>query len=135
MLAVTMQDVTVNSFQENDAGTANLKLNSQSRKSEVWGAGLRAYVPIGGWIPWVRVTADKERRDDLRFVTATPVTMASGNSYDVPVLHGDNTRITTPVGVYGSIRPQVGLSLSYYNVSGRSGVKEDGVSGMLSYRF
>ena len=30
---------------------------------------------------------------------------------------------------------RIGVSLAYYKVSGRSGIKEDGVSGMLSYRF
>jgi outer membrane lipase/esterase len=136
-VSVTAQDVSVSSFSESaDAGSAALKIDSQRRKSEVWSAGVRASYAMGNWTPWLRVTADKERKDDPRFVTATPLSLiATGNSYDIPAYLADSNYVTTWVGIHGHLDEQIGLSLSYYYVSGRSGVKEDGLSALVSYRF
>lgn len=135
-VSVTAQDVDVSAFSESaDAGSAALKIGSQRRKSEVWSAGVRASYAMGNWTPWLRVTADKERKDDARFVTATPLSIATGNSYDIAAYMPDNSYVTTWLGVHGALDEHIGLSLSYYYVSGRSGVKEDGVSALVSYRF
>ena len=138
MVSVLSQNVQVNGFDEAASlGVAGLRIGSQSRKSEVWSAGARASCTcIAGWTPWLQVMADKERRDDARFVTATPLTMISTNSsYDIPAYMPDTSYITTSLGITGSIMPRVGLSLSYLNISGRSGVKQDAWGAMLSYRF
>jgi hypothetical protein len=88
------------------------------------------------WSPWIRVTADKERKDDGRLVTAIPLSlMAVGNSYSIPAYNFDNTFSTIAIGIRGKVMERVGLSLAYYNVSGRSGIKEDGITGMLAYKF
>jgi outer membrane lipase/esterase len=134
-VTLTTANVDVNTFEEEGAGSANLRISSQKRRSEVWGVGLHASAELGGWTPWVRVTADKERRDQARFVTATPLSMATGNSYDLPAYAGDNSFITTNVGVRGWIAQNVALSLAYYKVSNRSGIKEDGVAGSVSVKF
>jgi outer membrane lipase/esterase len=134
-VGVTTQNVTVNAFDESNADSSNLHIADQSRKSEVWSAGVRASVDIGSWTPWLRVTADKERRDDLRLVTASPLSLASGNSYDLPAYAPDTKFITGSVGVRGTIMGAVGVGLAYTKVSGRSGIKEDGVSLMLSMRL
>lgn len=135
-VAVTAQNVTVNAFDESGAGSANLHIAEQTRKSEVWGIGGRASLDLGAWTPWVRVTADRERRDDQRLVTAMPLTVAAtGSSYDIPALTNDRSFVTATVGVNGVIAERVGLSLAYFRVSGRSGIKEDGFGGTLSYRF
>jgi outer membrane lipase/esterase len=63
VVSLTAQDVDVNPFDEAGAGSANLRLFGQKRKSEVWGLGARASMDIGRWTPWVRVTADQERRE------------------------------------------------------------------------
>ena len=135
-VSVSVQDVDVNSFSESaDAGAMGLKIGGQRRKSEVWSAGVRASYNMGNWTPWLRVTADKERKDDPRVVTATPLSLATGNSYDVPAYMPDSNYVTGWIGINGSLDERIGLSLSYYYVSGRSGVKEDGVSALVSYRF
>jgi outer membrane lipase/esterase len=132
---VTTANVTVNGFDEAGAASANLHINDQSRKSEVWSAGVRASVDIGSWTPWLRVTADKERRDEARFVTAMPITLvSSGNSYDLPAYQSDSQFVTGMVGIRGVWR-SVGMGVAYTKVSSRSGIKEDGVSAMLSMRF
>ena len=133
--SVTSQNVDINEFDEAGAGSANLRIGAQSRRSEVWSAGVRASMDLGRWTPWVRITADKERKDQARVVTATPLSLASANSYDVPALNFDNTFMTGAVGIRGMVTDHVGVSLAYFKVSGRSGISEDGVSGMLSYRF
>ena len=138
LVSVMSQNVTVNGFDESASlGVAGLRLGSQTRKSEVWSGGVRASCNcIAGWTPWLQVTADKERRDDPRFVTATPLTMISTNSsYDIPAYMPDTSYITTSVGITGLVTQRVGLSLSYLNISGRSGVKQDAVGAMVSYRF
>lgn len=135
-VSVTTQNVTVNQFDETGAGSANLRIMEQARKSEVWSAGLRATYRIGSWTPWVRVTADKERRDDAREVSAMPLTMAAvGSTYSVPTYAADTSYLTAAVGVNGMVTPRIGVSLGFYHVDGRSGIKQDGVNGMVSVRF
>jgi outer membrane lipase/esterase len=135
-LALTTQHVDVRGFDEAGAGSANLRIHEQKLKSEVWSLGVRAAYEFGNWTPWVRVTADEERRDDLRLVTATPLSMvAIGNSYAVPAYQLDSSYITASVGVNGNIAPNVGLSLAYYYVDSRGGVKQDGLYGLVSFRF
>ena len=135
-VAVTSQNVDVNGFDETGAGSANLRMHQQKRRSEVWSAGLRASYNLGSWTPWVRVTADKERRDDVRLVTATPLTLvAVGSSYDVPAYASDTDFLTASIGLTGYITPRVGLSVAAFKVQGRSGIEEAGVSAMVSMRF
>ena len=105
-------------------------------ESEVWSGGVRASATFGGWTPWARVTADKERRDDTRFVTATPLSMAAiGSSYDIAAYAPDTSFITTAVGVNGLVTERVALSLAYQRVSGRSGIHQDGLGATVSVRF
>jgi outer membrane lipase/esterase len=135
-VSVTAQNVTVNAFDEAGAGSANLHIAEQTRHSEVWSGGVRASYALGDWTPWARVTADREQRDDARFVTAMPLTLAAtGNTYDIPAFSPDRSSVTSAIGVSGTIAGRWGLSLAYYNVSNRSGIKEDGFSGLVSYRF
>jgi len=135
-VAVTSQDVTVNAFDETGGGAAGLRIQQQKRKSEVWSVGGVASMDLGGWTPWLRVTADKERRDDPRVVSATPLSMVAINTtYDVPTYQPDTSWVTTSIGVAGRLAPKVGLSLVYTRVDGRTGIKEDGFSGMVSFQF
>ncbi|HEX4333782.1 MAG TPA: autotransporter domain-containing protein [Usitatibacter sp.] len=134
LVSVTSQNVDINAFDESGADSSDLHIFSQSRRSEVWSVGVKASLDMGAWSPWVRITSDKERKDDGRFVTAMPLSLASNNSYDIPAYNFDTSFITGAVGVRGRI-DRIGLSIAYYKVSGRSGLKEDGVTGMLSYRF
>ena len=134
-VAVTMQNVTVNAFDESGAGSANLHIAQQTRHSEVWSGGVRASLLMGAWSPWVRVTADRERRDDARFVTASPLSLATGNSYDIQAYAPDRSFITSAIGLNGVIGDRITLGISYFNISGRSGIKEDGINGVVSYRF
>ena len=133
---VTTQNVTVNGFVEGGAGAANLRIHEQKRRSEIWSVGVRASYDLGGWTPWLRVTADKERRDDERFVSATPLTMdAIGSIYDIPALQSDTKFLTVALGLNGWITPRVGLSLAGFRVEGRDGIDEHGASAMVSLRF
>jgi outer membrane lipase/esterase len=135
-VSVTTQNVTVNGFDEAGAGAANLRIHEQKRKSEVWSGGLRASMTFGRWTPWLRVTADKERRDDERLVTATPLTLvAIGSSYDVPTYSPDTTFTTGAIGVNGWITDRVSLSVAAFKVQGRSGIDESGANAMISVRF
>jgi outer membrane lipase/esterase len=132
---ITSQSVTVNGFDEADGGSAGLRLHEQRRRSEVWSVGVRASATFGGWTPWIRVTADKERRDDVRVVSATPLTLASiGNIYDVPAYRSDNKFTTVGIGVTGNITRAVTLSASYYTVS-RSGIDESGFGALVAVNF
>jgi outer membrane lipase/esterase len=136
VVSFTSQDVNVNSFEEAGAGAANLKLFEQKRKSEVWGIGARASIDLGRWTPWVRVTADQERRDDARLITAMPLTfVATGSSYDIPAYTIDSSFTTFAIGARGWLTNNIALSASYYNVSGRSGTSEWGAGAVLSMRF
>ena len=134
-VSVTTQNVDVNGFDEAGAGAANLHIAGQKRRSEVWSGGVRASIELGAWTPWIRVTADKERRDDDRFVTATPMSLPTGNSYDILAYNGDTSFTTAAIGVRGWVTDRVSVSLSYFKVSGRSGIKEEGATGLVSVKF
>ena len=136
VVAAAIQNVTVNAFDENGAGSADLHIAQQTRKSEVWSFGVHAAYTINGWTPWLRVTADHENRNDDRFVTAMPISLtATGNSFDIPAFRPDSSFVTSAIGVNGTVAQRIGLGIAYFNVSGRSGIKEDGVFGTVSYRF
>jgi len=133
---LTSQNVEVNGFDEQGGGVAGLRMGSQKRRSEVGSLGLRASWDLGEFIPYARFTADKERHDDERLVTATPLTLvSSGNSYELPAYAFDSSFTTFVVGVRGVIGGWLGYGLNYTKVSGRSGVKEDAFGGTLSFRF
>jgi outer membrane lipase/esterase len=135
-VAVTLQDVEVSGFDESGGGASGLRLAKQKRKSEVWSIGGRASMDLGAWTPWVRVTADKERRDDVRMVSATPLSLIAINStYDVPTYSPDSTWVTSSIGANGYFGRNWAVSLSYTRIDGRSNVKEQGISGIVSYRF
>jgi len=135
-VAVTMQDVEVSGFDEVGGGASGLRIAKQKRKSEVWSVGGRASLVMGNWTPWLRITADKERRDDIRTVSATPLSLlASNNSYDVPTYSPDTSWVTSAIGVNGYFGPNWSVSVAYTRIDSRSNVKEDGISGIVSYRF
>jgi outer membrane lipase/esterase len=135
-VSFTGQDITVKAFEETGGGSSNLKIFDQKRRSEVWSAGLRASFDLGNWTPWVRVTADEERRDDERFITAMPLTLvATGNTYSIPAYVSDSSWTTAAVGIRGWITPNIGLAATYYTISGRSGLSDQGATATVSLKF
>jgi hypothetical protein len=68
-------------------------------------------------------------------VTASPLSLATNNSYDIPAYTPDNSFVTGAIGVNGAVGEHIGVSVSYYYVSGRSGIKDNGLAGIISYRF
>ncbi|QJR14165.1 autotransporter domain-containing protein [Usitatibacter palustris] len=132
--SVMIQNVDMNGFEETGAGSANLRYGAFKRRSEVWSAGGRASITLGRWTPWVRVTVDKERRDDERFMSATPVSMATNNGYDLPGYQPDTSFITSNVGVTGQFSWGA-LGIAYYNVAKREGQSEEGFTASVAIRF
>jgi len=136
VVSLTTQNVSINALEESGAGVANLRINEQSRKSEVWSLGARASMTFGNWTPWVRITADEEQRDNMRNISAMPISMAAtGSSYEVPTFRPDSSYLTWSVGVTGMITPDIGLSAGYYQVDSRNGIKQDGWNGLISFHF
>ena len=136
LVSFTAQSVTVNGFDEAGGGAAGLRIHEQNRKSEVVSFGARASWNLGNWTPWARITADEELRDDVRHVSATPLSMlAIGSTYDIPAYRPDSSFMTWSLGVTGKIVENVGLSVGYYQVDSRGGVKQDGWHGLVSINF
>jgi outer membrane lipase/esterase len=135
VVSVTSQNVTVNAFDESNAMSSDLHISQQDKSSEVWSVGIHAEADFYGWTPWVRVSADKERKDQARVVTASPLSLVSGNSYDIPAFSPDSSFTSYSLGVRGTVIEHVGLSLAYYAVNSRQGIKDDGVTAMVSYKF
>lgn len=131
----TSQNVTVNAFTENGAGSANLNIMEQQRISRVVSGGVRASMSFGAWTPFVRISADRENNNVDRFVSANPVSVVTGNVYDIPGYKGDGSWVTGTVGVRGKLADRLGLSVVYSAVSSRSNVKQDGITAALSYDF
>lgn len=136
MLAWTSQNVEVEGFSEEGGGSAGLKIGNQKRRSEVGSLGARASYNFGAITPYVRVSADKERATSERFVTATPLSLATGNSYDIAGYQAaDSSYITGVVGLRGTLESWIGYGIQYARVSSRKGVTEDSVAATVSVRF
>jgi outer membrane lipase/esterase len=136
VVSATWQNVGVSAFDEAGAGSSNLHIGDQTRNSQVWSGGIRASVDWAGFTPWIRFTADKEQENDPRYVTAMPLSLAAtGNSYDVLAYAGDTSYTTFQAGVRTMLAPNVGVGVSYYKVSGRSGTNEWSASAALTYKF
>jgi outer membrane lipase/esterase len=134
--AWTSQNVEVNGFEETGAGAANLRIAKQKRRSEVGSIGVRASWDLGSVTPYARITADREFKDDERFITATPISIVGGPWYDIPAYQpADSSWATIAVGVRGKMTDSVGYGLNYSKVTSRSGVSEDYITGTLSVRF
>jgi uncharacterized protein YhjY with autotransporter beta-barrel domain len=135
VVTLNTANVTVNSFEESNAGSANLRIAEQNLRSEVWGIGAHVSGNFAGWTPWARVTVDRERKNNDRVVTATPLSLATGNSYDLPAYSPDRDFVTTSVGISGWLAPKVLLGVNGYHVSGRSGAKDEGIGATLAVNF
>ena len=131
----TSQVVDVNGFTESGSGSADLNIFQQGRRSRVTSVGLRASAALGNWTPYARVSVDKETANDERFVTANPVSVAAGLSYDIPGYRGDSSWVTGTIGIRGKITERVGVSLAYSAVSSKQNVKQDGVTAGVTYGF
>jgi len=126
----------VNGFDESGAGSANLRLADQSRKSEVWGLGIAASADFRGWTPWARVTVERERRDDARFVTAMPLSLAAtGNTYSLPAYTADRDFWSAAAGVSGFVSSRLALGLNLYTTQSRTGIKDEGLGATVSVKF
>lgn len=131
----TSQAVDVNSFSETGAGSAGLKILDQKRDSQVSSVGLRASVNLGAFTPFVRFSQDKENRGEERFVSANPLTVTSGNTYDIPAYRPDTKWTTAVIGVRGKLADRIGLSVAYHKVSSRENLKQDGVTASVAVDF
>lgn len=136
--SLTTQSVTVNGFTDRAGSTdlsTDLRIFEQKRSSQVTSVGVRASATFGDWTPFARVSFDKEEKNDDRFVTATPVTVTQGIQYDIPGYRGDSKWGTAVIGVRGKVSNRIGLAVVYSNTFSRSDVKQDGVTGTLSFDF
>ena len=135
-VAWNSQNVEVNAFDESGAGSANLRIGQQTRRSEVASIGVRASWDLGSITPYAKFTADKERKSDERLISASPLSLVSGNGYDLPAYQpADSSWGTVTVGVRGRMTDAISYGLNYSKVTGRSGVNEDYVAGTLFVRF
>ncbi|MEP7155882.1 MAG: autotransporter domain-containing protein [Betaproteobacteria bacterium] len=134
-ISTTNQVVTVNAFTEDGAGSANLNIFEQSRRSRIFSGGARASMNFGNWTPFARVSMDREDIKGERFVSANPVSIVAGNAYDIPAYKPDTSWITSSIGVQAKLAERVGLSVVYTGVSSKSDVKQDGVTASVSFDF
>lgn len=134
-VGMTVQDIKVNKLTETGAGAANLNIFDQSRSSRVNSVGVRASMKLGNWTPFLRVSADNDSQNEERFVSANPVSVTSGNTYDIPGYKGDGSWTTVTAGIRGKLADKVGLSVVYTGVSSKQNVKQDGVSAAVSFDF
>ncbi len=133
--SITSQVVDVSAFTETGSGSADLNIFQQGRRSRVNSVGLRASAAFGNWTPYARVTVDKETLNGERFVTANPVSVAAGLSYDIPGYRGDESWVTGTIGIRGKITERIGVSLAYSAVSSKQNVKQDGVTAGVTFGF
>ena len=97
--------------------------------------GLRASADLGRWTPFARISTDKEQNKKDRFVSANPVSVASGLTYDIPGYKADNTWVTGTIGIRGRLTDRIGVAVAYSTVSSKQNVKQDGVTAGVSFGF
>ena len=138
-VGMTNQNVTVNEFVENNGNpleqSTRLKISAQDRNSNVTSVGARASFKLGSWTPFARISYDQENKRDPRMVTASPVTITQGISYDIPGYAPSKSWSTGTIGIRGNITDQIGLAVVYSSVFGRDNVKQDGVTANVSFAF
>ena len=133
--SITWQTVDVASFTESGAGSADLKIFEQNRTSSVVSVGLRASAAMGNWTPYARVSVDKDQSNKDRFVSANPVSVAAGLTYDIPGYKADNTWVTGVIGIRGKLTDRIGVSVAYTAVSSKQNAKQDGVTAGVTFGF
>lgn len=138
-IGYTTQSVTVNGFTENaNAATAlstDLKIGEQNRDSRITSIGGRASFDLGKWTPFARISLEQEGSRDERSVTASPVTITQGISYEIPGYRPGKKWGAAALGVRGTITDQISLSLVYAGTFSRTNVKEDGFTGLIAFAF
>ena len=133
--SITSQNIDVSGFTESGSGSADLNILDQSRNSRVVSAGLRASLALGSWTPYARFSMDREKINDDRFVSANPVSVAAGLTYDIPAYKPDNSWVTGSVGIRGKITERIGVAVAYSKVSSKQSVNQDGVTAAVSFGF
>jgi len=124
-LSWDLENVEVNGFDEKGAAARTSHRLPESAARIVASVGIRASWDLGAITPYARFTADKEREKDGRTVSATPLSLVSGNWYDIPAYQpADSSYGTITVGVRGMIGNSIGYGLNYSKSPGRSGVSE-----------
>jgi outer membrane lipase/esterase len=137
-LGFTTQSVSVNGFSESSAATvqsSDLKIGEQDRSSQVTSVGVRASVDIGRWTPYARVSYEQEAKRAERVVTATPLSIAQGLSYEIPGYRPGRKWGLATLGVRGNITDQISLGLVYSGTFSRTNVKEDGFTANVAFQF
>jgi outer membrane lipase/esterase len=134
-VSITSQNVEVNAFSEEGAGSAGLKIGGQKRVSRVTSAGVRASMDMGSFTPFARFSYDQEHNNKDREVLATPLSVASGNTYGIPAFRGDDKWGTATIGVRAGFGGNLGLSVIYSSVLSRQDVKQDALTANVTYKF
>jgi len=138
LVSYSTQSVSVTGFTENAGSTplsTDLRMDDQSRVSQIASLGIRASMALGSWTPFARFTVDRDAKGGERDVSASPVTIAQNISYVVPGFTSDKEWVTATIGVRGKISPRLGVSVVYTNVHSRKDIKQDGVTANFAYMF
>jgi outer membrane lipase/esterase len=93
---VTWTKATVHSFSETSTDSTALYYDDQKRYQLLWSAGWQVAGSFGAIRPYARATWEYDSRDQLRFVSASSVTL--GGNYSVPVAKPDNSYALFNVG-------------------------------------
>jgi outer membrane lipase/esterase len=134
----TTQSVSVGGFSESGGASilsTDLKINEQSRSSQITSVGARASLDFGKWTPYARVSMEQESKREQRFVTATPLSIAQGISYDIPGYRPGRKWGLASLGVRGVLTDRISLGLAYTGTFSRTNVNEDGFTANVAYQF
>jgi outer membrane lipase/esterase len=134
----TTQSVSVSGFSESGGATilsTDLKIGEQTRSSQITSVGGRVSLDFGKWTPFARASLEQESKREERFVTATPLSIAQGISYDIPGYRPGRKWGLASLGVRGVLTDRFSLSLAYTGTFSRTNVKEDGFTANFAYQF
>jgi len=127
LVGLIVQQVKVDGFTEQGAGSADMRYGEQTRDSTVARLGWRAEVDAGAWRPYARVTIDRELEDDDRQMSAQVASASGLPMFTLPAAAPGRTSATLLAGTGWRMTPawRADFGLTY------SAAQDHGSAGSL----
>lgn len=135
LAGVLVQQVKIEGFAEQGAGSANMRYGGQTRDSALARLGWWVQYDAGAWQPYARLTADRELRDDAREASAQLASATELPLFTMPAAAPGRTSATVVAGAALQLSPawSANFGVSHSAAQGRG--TSSGAFAMLSAAF
>ncbi|HEX5092039.1 MAG TPA: autotransporter domain-containing protein [Burkholderiales bacterium] len=115
LAGVIVQQVQIDGFAEQGAGSANMRYGEQTRDSAIARLGWRVEIDAGAWHPHARLTVNQELQDDDRQVSAQLASATSLPLFTMPAAAPGRTTVSLLAGTTWQMTPawQADFGIAY----------------------